>query len=131
MERRDFAKKTTLATAAPWIPHVAQQTLRGNINRSVEQYELICAMPFGPAAEGKKRLTDSFNRLENHEWLMPLYKKRIQAVAEAGYPSVICFAGNRNGLDDPTGLQHCTRGINALIPYSRTFRSNPVHGTIK
>ena len=87
----------------------------------LEKYNLICAMPFGPVAEGKRRIPDGFNDPENHEWLVPLFKERIQLVAEAGYPSVICFSGNRRGMDDETGLQNCVRGLKALTPTAERF----------
>ena len=82
----------------------------------LDKYGLICAMPFGPTVEGKNRLTDGFNRIENHEWLVPMFKERIREVAEAGYPSVICFSGNRAGLDDETGLENCLQGLKEIVP---------------
>ncbi|MFB3131583.1 MAG: hydroxypyruvate isomerase family protein, partial [Rhodothermales bacterium] len=87
----------------------------------LEKYGLTCAMPFGPVAEGKNRLTDGFNHIENHEWLVPMFKERIQAVAEAGYSNVICFSGNRGGLDDETGLSQCLQGLKALVPTAEKY----------
>ncbi len=87
----------------------------------LEKYGLTCAMPFGPVAEGKGRLTDGFNHIENHEWLVPMFKERIQAVAEAGYSNVICFSGNRRGLDDETGLENCLQGLKALLPTAEKY----------
>lgn len=82
----------------------------------LEKHGLVCAMPFGPSAEGKNRLTDGFNALENHEWLVPGFNERIREVSEAGYPSVICFSGNRRGMDDETGLENCAKGLKAIMP---------------
>ena len=87
----------------------------------LEKYGLTCAMPFGPVAEGKRRLTDGFNHIENHEWLVPMFKERIQVIAEAGYSNVICFSGNRNGLDDETGLENCLPGLKALVPTAEKY----------
>ena len=87
----------------------------------LEKYGLTCAMPFGPVAEGKNRLTDGFNHIENHEWLVPMFKERIQAVAEAGYSNVICFSGNRGGLDDETGLSQCLQGLKAILPTAEKY----------
>ena len=83
---------------------------------TIQKYGLTCAMPFGPVMEGKNRLTDGFNTLENHAWLVPLFLERIEAVADAGYPSVICFSGNRRGMDDETGLANCLTGLRAITP---------------
>ena len=87
----------------------------------VEKHGLTCAMPFGPVVEGKNRLTDGFNRIENHEWLVPSFIERIKEVAEAGYPSVICFSGNRAGLDDETGLENCLVGLKAITPTAEQY----------
>jgi len=85
----------------------------------LEKYGLVCAMPLGPIIEGKDRLTDGFNDPTNHEWLIPMYKERIQEVHEAGYHSVICFSGNRHGMDDATGLSNCIDGLNKIIPTAK------------
>ncbi len=81
----------------------------------LRKHDLICAMANGPVAAGKNRLTDGFNRLENHAWLVPGFKTRIAEVAEAGYPNVICFSGNRAGLDDEAGLATCARGLKQIV----------------
>lgn len=83
---------------------------------TLEKHGLVCAMPFGPVAEGKNRLTDGFNNVANHEWLVPMFNERIREVAEAGYTTVICFSGNRNGLDAETGLVHCAQGLKEIVP---------------
>ena len=82
----------------------------------IEKYNLTCAMPFGPTVEGKGAIPDGFNDPANHEWLIPMYNERIAAVAEAGYSSVICFSGNRRGMDDATGLDNCVEGLKHIIP---------------
>ena len=40
----------------------------------------------------------------------------IPVVAEAGYTNLICFSGNRRGMDDAIGLQNCVLGLNQIIP---------------
>ena len=82
----------------------------------IEKYNLTCAMPFGPVAEGKRSIPDGFNDPANHEWLVPMYNERIAQVAEAGYPSVICFSGNRRGMADDVGLENCVTGLQHIIP---------------
>ncbi len=85
----------------------------------VKKYGLTCAMPFGPVAEGKNRLTDGFNETGNHEWLIPLFTERIEAVADAGFDRVICFSGNRRGMRDADGLDACQKGLAAIMPAAR------------
>ena len=87
----------------------------------LEKYGLTCAMPFGPVAEGYNRLTDGFNHMENHDWLIPGFRERIKEVAEAGYPNVICFSGNRGSLNDETGLYHCLKGLKAILPTAEKY----------
>ncbi|MCY3595729.1 MAG: TIM barrel protein [Bacteroidetes bacterium] len=82
----------------------------------LEKYGLVCAMPFGPVADGKDRLTDGFNEPTNHEWLVPMFIERIREVAEAGYDRVICFSGNRRGMEDAKGLENCVQGLKKIVP---------------
>ena len=82
----------------------------------LEKYGLVCAMPFGPVADGKDRLTDGFNEPTNHEWLVPMFIERIREVAEAGYDRVICFSGNRRGMEDVKGLENCVQGLKKIVP---------------
>ena len=81
----------------------------------LERFGLTCAMPFGPSMDGKNRLTDGFNEPANHEWLIAGYRERIAQVADAGYDRVICFSGNRRGMDDETGLENCVQGLKHLV----------------
>lgn len=79
-------------------------------------YGLICAMGNGPS-----RITEGFNRLENHVWLVPQFKKRIEEAAEAGVPNLICFSGNRNGMDDEEGLENCVIGLKQILPTAEKY----------
>jgi hydroxypyruvate isomerase len=36
-------------------------------------------------------------------------------VAKAGYKNIIAFSGNRNGMDDETGLKNCEAGIKKIL----------------
>ncbi|MCY4171957.1 MAG: TIM barrel protein [Bacteroidetes bacterium] len=82
---------------------------------ALEPYRLVCAMSMGPIIDGKDRLTDGFNEISNHQWLIPMYIERIREVAEAGYDRLICFSGNRRGMDDATGLDNCVVGLKSII----------------
>jgi hydroxypyruvate isomerase len=82
---------------------------------TVKEHGLTCAMANAPAMD-EYGLTEGWNRAENHETLIPLYKERIQKVAEAGLPNLICFSGNRNGLSDEQGLTNCRKGLQQIVP---------------
>ena len=77
---------------------------------------LSCAMGYAPVPEPRTRLTRGFNRVEHHTWLVPAYERAIPLAAGARIPNLICFSGNRDGLDDEEGLANCARGLEALMP---------------
>ncbi|UJP65236.1 hydroxypyruvate isomerase family protein [Mongoliitalea daihaiensis] len=60
-------------------------------------------------------LTQGFNDPNNHAQLIKNYSELIPLVAEAGYTNLICFSGNRNGMDDETGLNNCMEGLKKII----------------
>ena len=61
-------------------------------------------------------LTEGFNHTEFHPQLIENYTRQIELVAAAGYTNLICFSGNRNGMDDETGLQNCVAGLKQILP---------------
>ncbi len=86
----------------------------------LKKYDLHCAMvsfPTGKTPQGVKvgHITKAFNRIEHHDTLLEIYEPHIKASAEAGFTNVICFSGNRDGLDDEQGLENCTTGLKRLM----------------
>ena len=61
-------------------------------------------------------LTEGFNHTEYHPQLIENYSRQIELAAAAGYTNLICFSGNRNGMDDETGLQNCVAGLKQILP---------------
>ncbi|MBK6931669.1 MAG: TIM barrel protein [Saprospirales bacterium] len=61
-------------------------------------------------------LTKGFNDPQYHETLLENYAAMIPKVGDAGYRNLICFSGNRNGMDDSTGMQNCVNGLERLLP---------------
>ena len=59
-------------------------------------------------------LVDGFAEPKFHEKLIQNYTEMIPMVAKAGYKNLICFSGNRRGMDDETGLKNCTEGLKKL-----------------
>jgi hydroxypyruvate isomerase len=80
------------------------------------RYGLTCAMGYATVPNPETRLTQGFNRVENHAWLIPAYQRAIPLAAAAGVPNVICFSGSRNGQSDDEGHAVCARGLAPLIP---------------
>lgn len=60
-------------------------------------------------------LVDGFAEPNFHEKLIQNYTEMIPLVAKAGYKNLICFSGNRRGMDDETGLNNCTKGLQKLM----------------
>ncbi|MCP5539858.1 MAG: TIM barrel protein [Akkermansiaceae bacterium] len=91
---------------------------------TLKKHGLHCAMVSFPTAEieigGKKTkvgpIPKSFNRLEHHDALVAAYEPHLKASADAGFTNVICFSGNREGLDDERGLENCAVGLKRLMP---------------
>ncbi len=48
--------------------------------------------------------------------LVKAYEPLLKASADAGMKKVICFSGNRNGMDAATGLKNCAVGLKKLLP---------------
>jgi hydroxypyruvate isomerase len=87
-----------------------------------EEYALVkaeglaCAVGYAKAGDPRTRLTKGWNREAHHEWLLPGYEEGIRLAAAAGVPQVICFSGNREGLDDRAGLEASAKGLRQLMP---------------
>ena len=60
-------------------------------------------------------LTDGWNHREYHSTLVKNYTDHINYVADAGYKNLICFSGNRKGMDDETGLKNCVDGLKQIL----------------
>ena len=61
-------------------------------------------------------LTEGFGETKYHDQLVKNYTEMIPLVAEAGYKNLICFSGNRRGMDDETGLKNCQAGLEKILP---------------
>jgi hydroxypyruvate isomerase len=78
---------------------------------TLRRHDLICAMVNGPTS-----IPTGWNRVENHDRFVAAFEERLQVVADAGYPNVICFSGNRDGMDDEQGLENCVVGLQRILP---------------
>jgi len=65
---------------------------------------------------GSNNLTKGLNDPQNHATLINDYKEVNPLMKKAGYKSVICFSGNRNGMDDETGLRNCEIALKEVLP---------------
>jgi hydroxypyruvate isomerase len=60
-------------------------------------------------------LTEGWNDKQYHPTLMKNYTEHIDLVSKAGYKNLICFSGNRKGMDDETGLKNCVEGLKKIM----------------
>jgi len=78
---------------------------------------LICAMCTGP-----DKIPYGWNRLDHHDVLLPKFEQTIPQVAEFGFPNIITFSGNRNGMSDEEGLENCVKGLKRLVPIAEKHK---------
>ena len=79
----------------------------------LQQHGLTCSMCY---TAGKISLTEGWNNKDFHASLINDFKEAIPLVSKAGYKNLICFSGNRNGMDDETGLKNCVEGLKQIMP---------------
>ena len=75
----------------------------------LKKHGLICTMT------GSHGIRKGLNRLENHEECLAKIRKSIEETSEAGFPNVICFSGNRGGMDDDEGLKNCVTALKQIV----------------
>ncbi len=81
----------------------------------LKKYGLDCSMCY---IDGKVSLTEGWAQKENHAWLTDDYMRSIPMVKAAGYTNLICFSGNRKGMDDETGLKNCEEGLKKIMSHA-------------
>lgn len=64
---------------------------------------------------GKISLTEGWNNKTFHPQLIKDFREAIPLVAAAGFKNLICFSGNRNGMDDLTGMNNCVEGLKQIM----------------
>ncbi|TRO65215.1 hydroxypyruvate isomerase family protein [Christiangramia sabulilitoris] len=89
---------------------------------TVEKEGLVCTM----ATDVFASITEGFNDLKNHAVLQEKYRGLIKKASERKIRNVICFSGNRNGMDEATGITNCVKGLTPLLDYARELNVNLV-----
>jgi hydroxypyruvate isomerase len=65
-------------------------------------------------------LTEGWNDPKYHATLIKNYNEHIDYVSAAGYKNLICFSGNRKGMDDETGLKNCVTGLKQVMAHAES-----------
>jgi len=91
---------------------------------TLKKHGLTCAMVSNPVVDGLGGIEKAWNRVEHHDRLAGAYEKRIREVADAGMTNLICFSGNRAGLDDEKGLENCALGLKRIMKLAEEKKVN-------
>ncbi|WP_162052454.1 hydroxypyruvate isomerase family protein [Pontibacter pamirensis] len=67
-------------------------------------------------------LSEGWNDPQYHATLIKNYSEMIPRVAKAGYTNLICFSGNRKGMDNETGLKNCAEGLINIMPLAEKHK---------
>lgn len=78
---------------------------------TLKKYDLFSSMCNG----AEINLVDGWNDKKFHAQLIKNYTDMIPLVAKAGYKNLICFSGNRRGIDDETGWNNCAEGLKQIM----------------
>jgi len=87
---------------------------------TLRKHDLVCAMVSGVPGG----ITSGLNRVENHDKIVEFFETTTPIVAEHGYPNIICFSGNRNGMSDEQGLENCATGLKRIAPIAEKHKVN-------
>jgi hydroxypyruvate isomerase len=101
---------------------VAIDLLQPEEFETVRKSGFVCSMVSNPTVDGLGGIPNAWNRLEHHDKLAPAYEQRIRETADAGYERLICFSGNRAGLDDEQGLENCAIGLQRILPLAEKLK---------
>ena len=84
----------------------------------LEEHGFTCSMAYG---REKEDITTGFINENLHEQLIQDYSKAIPLIAKRGYKNLICFAGNRRGMNDLDGMRVAAKGIKKLMPIAKDY----------
>ena len=75
----------------------------------LKEHGLVCPMT------SCGNLQKGLNHTENHEASLASIREAIEATSAAGFPNVICFSGNREGIDEDEGLENCVTALKQVV----------------
>ncbi len=67
-------------------------------------------------ASGHASIASGLNRRDQHDRIEREVRANLALAAQWGIPNLLCFSGNRAGLDDATGAAVCAEGLARLAP---------------
>jgi hydroxypyruvate isomerase len=85
---------------------------------TLKKHDMVCAMVSGVPGG----ITRGLNRLENHDQIAAFFEDTAPKVAAAGFQNIICFSGNRAGMSEEQGLEHCAIGLKRIVPICEKYK---------
>ena len=85
---------------------------------TLKKHDMVCAMVSGVPGG----ITTGLNRLENHDRIAAFFEATAPKVAAAGFQNIICFSGNRAGMSDEQGLEHCAIGLKRIVSICEKYK---------
>ncbi|HUR45337.1 MAG TPA: TIM barrel protein [Candidatus Saccharimonadales bacterium] len=85
---------------------------------TLKKHDLACAMVSGVPGGIENGLNDP----KNHDKIVAFFERTIPIVAEAGYPNIICFSGNRRGMSEEQGLENCAAGLKRIAGTAEKYK---------
>ncbi len=77
---------------------------------TIKQHGLICTMT------GSHSLADGLADPKYWDASLKAINAAIEAMSKEGWRNVICFSGNRRGIDARTGMNNCLKALKQIVP---------------
>jgi len=77
---------------------------------TIKKHGLICTMTTSHP------LTDGLADPKYWDASLKAMNSAIEATSREGWRNVICFSGNRRGIDDRTGMNNCLKALKEIVP---------------
>ena len=101
-----------LAVASRKMGLVGIDLLRSKDFPLLKEHGLVCTMT---STHGISR---GLNHPDHQDACLKKIRDAIEATAAEGWRNVICFSGNRRGMDDETGLKNCTKALKKIVAFA-------------
>jgi len=79
---------------------------------TLKKHGLVCTMT------ETHSLTKGINDKKNHDQCLDQIRTAIDAAAEYGFPNVISFPGNRDGISDAEGVENSVAALKKIVGYA-------------
>ncbi len=77
---------------------------------TIKKHGLICTMT------GSHPLSNGLADPKYWDSSLKAINTAIEAMSKEGWRNVICFSGNRRGIDDRTGMNNCLKALKEIVP---------------